>query len=152
LRSGFRLSLLVAGLDVWRGFTDIWVVDPSQTAAYLLKVSIYSVNEYDGQRSPISIQAVSFGSAASSCFGIRTISAPWSLGVQLDLATKYEIAQILLGSLTECLRFFRSVNVQKPYSEQLVISHEHFDRVAIGNADDFGRDDRRSPRAAQSKQ
>ena len=117
----FSLGLSVTGLDIGGRLRKVARVTPSYAAAHLLKVCVDTVDEDDGQRSPVSVQAVS---------------------VQLDLAPEHQIAQMLFGPLAECLRFFRRVNPAQTYPEELVAGHERLYGIAVGNADNLGRDDR----------
>ena len=69
----------------------------------MVDIRIVTVDKNDGQRSPVSVQAVS---------------------TQLSLPAEYEIAQMLLGSLAECLGFLRRIDPTQPYAEQLVAGRE----------------------------
>jgi hypothetical protein len=78
----FGLGLPVARLDVGRRLTNIALKYPGHATVQLLEIRIDTIDENYCQYAAVSIQAVS---------------------VQLHIATEYEIAQVLFGSLAERL-------------------------------------------------
>jgi hypothetical protein len=57
------------------------------------------------------------------------------VSAKFDLAPEFELAQVLLGPLAECLGFLRCVDPNKSDSEEFVAGQECFHGIAIGYAD-----------------
>ena len=83
------LRVPIAGLGVLVRLVDVLLIDPGGPALDLLQVNVNAVEHNSRQCPSVSVQAVS---------------------VQLNLPAEHQLAQMLLGPLTERLGFFSRID------------------------------------------